>query len=793
MATQKNTKFDEVWEKLSTGIHNVYDHQAMQSPAWMELYTHVYNYCTSTASSPASSTIPHKAQKPSRTAEQSKHTGAAHRPPNNTEGANIVGGELYSKLNQFLNSYLEDLRQHGVDLQGEAALSFYTDHWEKYQFSSRVLHGFCSYLNRHWVRREYEAGRKNIYEIFTLSMTIWHEVYFKPLNNQVTSACLKLIQNERNNEVINSRLIAGVIQSYVALGFSDDAASTSNTRMTTPTLNVYKEYFENQFLIDTEHYYKLEAANFLMSNSVTDYLKKVEARLNEEVHRVSSYLNPSTLNPLIKKCEDVLIRDQLETIYAECKALLNDEKNSDLARLFKLVSRVPNANNELKKIVEEHIYTKGMEAIQAVSAQAVNDPKIYVQTILDIHKKFMSLVQEAFGGEQGFTAALDKACGKFINNNAVTVSAGGTQKSPELLARYCDSLLRKGTKTADETDLEEILNQIMVVFNYIEDKDVYQKFYGKMLAKRLVGQLSASDDSEESMISKLKQACGYEYTSKLQRMFQDIGVSKNLIDQHRTWCEGKRIRETLDFSIMVLSSNSWPFSAPPAFNLPTELKPTFDSFTEFYAAQHSGRKLTWLHQHSKGELQTSYLKQKFTLQVSTYQMVILLLFNKSLEYTVEKIQDKTQIKVDTLYPVLWLLLKLKVLECPSISGDELEEELKDSDIKKEHIIKLSNDYKNKKIRVNLNMPLKSEVKQDLEGVHRTIDEDRKMVIQAAIVRTMKARQTYKHTQLIAEVLSQLASRFKPKVPVIKKCIDMLIEKEYLERLPNEKDTYRYLA
>lgn len=101
----------------------------------------------------------------------------------------------------------------------------------------------------------------------------------------------------------------------------------------------------------------------------------------------------------------------------------------------------------------------------------------------------------------------------------------------------------------------------MVVFKYIEDKDVFQKFYAKMLAKRLVHQNSASDDAEASMISKLKvpghsrprrpschsvrppssmfvfvlsqQACGFEYTSKLQRMFQDIGVSKDLNEQFK--------------------------------------------------------------------------------------------------------------------------------------------------------------------------------------------------------------------------------------------------------------------
>ena len=44
----------------------------------------------------------------------------------------------------------------------------------------------------------------------------------------------------------------------------------------------------------------------------------------------------------------------------------------------------------------------------------------------------------------------------------------------------------------------------MVVFKYIEDKDVFQKFYSKMLGKRLVQHMSASDDAEASMISKLK-------------------------------------------------------------------------------------------------------------------------------------------------------------------------------------------------------------------------------------------------------------------------------------------------
>ena len=121
-------------------------------------------------------------------------------------------------------------------------------------------------------------------------------------------------------------------------------------------------------------------------------------------------------------------------------------------------------------------------------------------------------------------------------------------------------------------------------------------------------------------------------------------------------------------------------------------------------------------------------------------------------------------------------------------------------------------YTNKRTKFRIGGTIQKETPQEVEQTHHAVEEDRKMYLQAAIVRIMKSRKVLKHNQLIQEVkswfffrkkifyfflffqvLSQSKARFAPSISMIKKCIESLIDKAYIERTPNSTDEYSYMA
>ncbi|KAL4222998.1 Cullin-2 [Mactra antiquata] len=690
-----------------------------------------------------------------------------------------LGDRLYQETKLFLENHVKSLHQTVIESNKENLLTVYQQHWEQFSKGSSFLNQLYGYLNTTFIKKQKYSDADLNYGGFTVELTdqmleigelaldTWKKYMIEPLKQQLLGLISLEIESDRHGSCMNQSVLHGVITSFV---------DVEQYKKKLP-LQLYEEIFETHFLKETGEYYRSEAAKLRDECSCSEYMEKVIKKLIEEDVRSCKFLHASSHGKVTHECQQRMVADHLRFLHGECREMVGNEKLQDLENMYTLLKPINGGLGVLVKEVEEHIKSFGMEAVR--NLKGVDVPAQFVESMLEVHSKYTELIKKVFGTDQQFVGALDKACATAINykSNPKTPC-----RSPELLAKYCDNLLKKSSKGSSESEIDDLLGSCITVFKYLDDKDVFQRHYSRMLAKRLIHGQTASMDAEELMINKLKQACGYEFTNKLHRMFTDMNVSNGLQEDFNVYLKEGPTDLGLNFSMLVLQAGAWPLgqSNLPRFAIPQELEKSVSEFEKFYNKKYNGRKLTWMHGLCTAELKMNYLKKPYIVTMGSFQMAVVLMFNETIKVSFSEASQHTQLGEKEMIKQVQSLIDAKLLTT-------------EGTLSTESVFELNMSYVNKRTKFKITAAIQKETPQEMEQARSAVDEDRKMYIQAAIVRIMKARKIFKHNQLIQEVIHQAKARFAPNIAMIKKCIEALIDKQYLERTQNSTDEYSYIA
>lgn len=716
---------------------------------YMNMYTAIHNFCVATQG-PTSSVARHP--------EATSSNGSAL----------LLGGELYSQLAQYIRDHLVSLLAQAPG-ENDLLVAYYNRCWRRYTVGARYIDHIFSYLNRHWVKHERDEGGKQrgVYEVSVLCLVLWRDHFFLALAPQIVQSLLNEIERERDGEAVDAASLNECIQSMVAVGLDDQNSKRTN-------LLFYAKHFEKPFLEATRTYYARESQVYLEGHGVVSYMRRVHQRLQEEQDRVKRYLHPSTEDALIAECESLLIRDHKEVIQGEFLDLLAANRTDDLHILYSLLQKVEDALLPVAEKLESYVVQIGQSRINSLVADGAPDPRGYIGTLLDVIDYFEKLVESPFDGDQSLAKAVSQGCAIVINHNAVATQPA---KTPELLAKFSDQLLKKSSRNAEYNDVDSQLDGIIRVLRLVDEKDAFEANYSRLLSRRLVLGASANPDLEQAMVAKLSDLCGFEYTNKLQRMFQDMATSTD----NQAHFKELNIPGP-EFQPYVLAEAFWPLpnrSVP--FKLPSSLRSTFDAYSDFYSKQHSGRRLKWLWNFGKGEMRMNFAKGRYTLLVSIYQMAILDSFNSAAELSVSELEKSVgNMPHDIFSASLGFIVKSKVLI-------QEPEEAQPGD--EGTVYRINDTFQSRKTRINLNLPLKTEQRVEQHEQEKQLTEDRRMFLEACIVRIMKARRELSHAQLVEETAQQAHKRFQPTVRDIKRTITALLEKSYLGRIGQDRYVY----
>nr|CAG4640653.1 EOG090X01NX [Eulimnadia texana] len=661
--------------------------------------------------------------------------------------------QLYDNLKMLIESHVRDslVPFLAESIEPSTFLKTMNECWQSHCQQMILIRSIFLYLDRTYVLQN-----AAVLSLWDMGLDIFKvSIISHPLvQTRTVDGLLLLIEKERQGDTVDRSLLKSLLRMLSDLG-------------------IYQEAFENKFLAATDQMFSAEGQRLMQEWEVSEYLLHVEKRLNEENNRLLHYLDQSTKRPLIAKVEKQLISEHLTRIIQKgLDPLLEENRIGDLTLMFNLVSRVKHGTQELCTNFANYIKSRGRNI--------VIDPekdKTMVQELLDFKEKLDNIVTSCFQRNEKFVNSLKESFENFINQRL--------NKPAELIAKFIDSKLRAGNKEATEEELEKLLDKIMVLFRFIHGKDVFEAFYKKDLAKRLLVGKSASVDAEKSMLSKLKQECGGGFTSKLEGMFKDMELSKDInvaFKQYVTNTHNVDI-SNMDMTVNILTMGYWPTYTPAEVTLPAEMVKAQEVFKTFYLSKHSGRKLQWQPSLGHCVIKATFPLGLKELQVSLFQALVLLNFNIADELSFTEVKAATNIEDGELRRTLQSLAcgKARVLQ-KSPRGKDINDTDK---------FEYNKEFTNKLFRIKINQIQLKETTEEQKATEERVFQDRQYQIDAAIVRIMKMRKTLTHNLLITELYDQL--NFPVKPADLKKRIESLIDRDYMERDKDNPNQYNYVA
>jgi len=658
-----------------------------------------------------------------------------------------MGEKLYQRLKEVCDAHAGAMVQQ-IQSQSDdptAFLGLVDTCWHHHCQQMATIRSIFLCLDRTYVIQT--SSVKSLWEM-GLELFKSHLVPCTEVLTKLSGGLLLMIQSERQGDAVNRVLLKSLLTMC-------------------SSLSIYTGAFEDPFLEATQVFYSLEGTRLLEQSEVPEYLKHVERRLEEEQTRVLQYLDPSTRKPLIMSAENELLTKHVDAILTKgLDDMMRTKRVDDLRRLHRLLDRV-DALDAVRTAFNTFIKCSGLEMVGDVTRDST-----MVQRVLDFKDELDLVIQEAFDGSKALLASCKEGFEHFINVR--------DNKPAELIAKFLDARLRSGGEGITEDELEVILEKVMMLFRYVQAKDVFEAFYKKDLAKRLLLSKSASADAELSMISRLKQECGSAFTVKLEGMFKDMDVSNDIMNAFRNRAAAATSTHEVELSVRVLTKGSWPNYPKMEVNLPAHLQLLHEGFTEFYLSRHNGCRLSYEHTLAQCTLRATFPAGRKELQVSLLQALVLLLFNDVDTLTFTDIQKNTNIDENELK---------RIMQSLSSTKQKFLRKSKEGEGPEAYSYNTKFASKSKKVRVD-QLQIR-ETKQENAQTNEHIFQDRQYAIDAAIVRILKARKQLGHTMLISEIFSQL--KFPAKPADIKKRIESLINRDYLERDEENTQMYKYVA